>query len=200
MNDGDQAASFLWLLAAIVLVGSSLLSRRLPIGTALKMLLSWVLIFGAVFIIFTMKDDFADLGRRLLTDVRGDATPVAGDGREVRIRQSLDGHFWVDAELNGQKVRFLVDSGATTTSISTETARRAGISARGGLPAMVRTANGIVTVQRGRAESLVVGGIRRESLAVHMSDAFGDMNVLGMNFLSSLSGWSVERRWLILKP
>ncbi|SMF76684.1 retropepsin-like aspartic protease family protein [Allosphingosinicella indica] len=200
MKDGDQAANFLWLLAAIVLVGSSLFSRRLPFGSVLKMLLSWVLIFGAAFIIFTMKDDFADLGRRLLTDVRGDATPVAGAGQEIRIRQALDGHFWVDGTLNGQKVRFLVDSGATTTSISTETAKRAGVSARGGLPALVQTANGIVTVQRGRAESLVVGDIRRENLAVHMSDAFGDMNVLGMNFLSSLSGWGVEGRWLILKP
>ena len=30
--------------------------------------------------------------------------------------------------------------------------------------------------------------------------ASDDLNVLGMNFLSSLSGWGVEGRWLILKP
>jgi aspartyl protease family protein len=45
-----------------------------------------------------------------------------------------------------------------------------------------------------------VGTIERRRLAVHISAAFGEMNVLGMNFLSSLSGWGVEGRWLVLKP
>ena len=97
-------------------------------------------------------------------------------------------------------MRFLIDSGATTTSISAETARRAGIESGSGLPALVRTANGVVPVQRGRAEELKVGTIERRNVAVHISEAFGDMNVLGMNFLSSLSGWGVEGKWLVLKP
>jgi aspartyl protease family protein len=37
-------------------------------------------------------------------------------------------------------------------------------------------------------------------MAVEVSAAFGDMNVLGMNFLSSLSSWSVQGQWLVLKP
>jgi aspartyl protease family protein len=65
---------------------------------------------------------------------------------------------------------------------------------------MVRTANGVVPVQRARAALLEVGTIKRRNLAVHMSDAFGPMNVLGMNFLSSLSGWGVEGQYLILRP
>jgi aspartyl protease family protein len=63
----------------------------------------------------------------------------------------------------------------------------------------VQTANGVVTVQRGRAESMKVGPIERSDVAVHISDAFGDMNVIGMNFLSTLSGWGVEGRTLVLR-
>jgi aspartyl protease family protein len=102
--------------------------------------------------------------------------------------------------LNGHKVRFLVDSGATVTSISTQTARLAGIEAGDGIPALVQTANGVVPVQRARAERLKVGTIERSNLTVHVSEAFGPMNVLGMNFLSSLSAWGVEGQWLVLKP
>ena len=58
----------------------------------------------------------------------------------------------------------------------------------------------MVPVERGRAQTVKVGTIERRNLAVHISEAFGDMNVLGMNFLSSLSGWSVEGKWLVLKP
>lgn len=199
MNNGDQAANFIYLLGVLVLVASALMVRRIPVRHSLKMLLAWILIFAAVFIVFALRSDFAALGDRLLQSVQGTATPVQ-QGETLRVRQALDGHFWVDAELNGETVRFLIDSGATTTSISTTTAERAGIEPSGGFPVIVQTANGTVAVERGRAERVEVGSIVREDLAVHVSDGFGETNVLGMNFLSSLSAWGVEGGWLILKP
>lgn len=198
MNDGDQALSFVYLIGILVLVVSALMVRRIPIGQGLKMFAGWVLIFLAAFVAFALKDDFMALGKRVVAESRGEGQVVAA-GRELRIRKSLDGHFWVNAELNGKKVRFLVDSGATVTSISTDTAARADI-VPSGLPAIVQTANGTVQVGRARAERLKVGTIERRDMAVHVSEAFGPMNVLGMNFLSSLSGWGVEGQWLVLRP
>jgi aspartyl protease family protein len=199
LNDGDQAVHVIYLIGVLVLVASSLLVRRIPIAQGLKMLAAWVMIFGAAFIIFTMKDDFVALWDRVVLETRGGVVQEQR-GAELRVRRSPDGHFWVNAELNGERVRFLVDSGATTTSISKDIADRAGIRPSSGFPAMVRTANGVVAVQRGRAETLRVGTIERRDLAVHISEAFGDLNVIGMNFLSSLSSWSVEGRTLILRP
>jgi aspartyl protease family protein len=200
VNNGDQAADFVYLMAVLVLVISALMVRKIPIGQGLKMFAGWVMIFLAAFVAFTLKDDFIALGKRVMDEARGGGTVVVQAGEALRIKQSIDGHFWVDAQVNGEKVRFLIDSGATTTSISAETARRAGIEPSTGVPAMVRTANGIVQVQRGRADEVKVGTIERRKLAVHISEAFGEMNVLGMNFLSSLSGWGVEGQWLVLKP
>lgn len=195
-SNGDDALSFLYLVGCLVLVLSALLVRRIPIAQGLKMAFGWVLIFLAVFVAFSLKDDFVALGKRVF----GGQEQVVEAGRELRIRKSLDGHFWVTAKVNGESVRFLVDSGATTISISAETARRAGIEPSSAFPARVQTANGIVEVQRGRIDRLEVGTIERRELAVHVSEAFGPMNVLGMNFLSSLSGWSVEGQWLVLRP
>jgi aspartyl protease family protein len=199
VNDGDQALHFIYLLGVLVLVGSALAVRRIPLGQTVKMLLAWVLIFAAGFVIFALRDDFRDLGRRVLAEGRGDPVTVS-EGETLRIRQAPDGHYWVTGSINGESVRFLVDSGATVTSISAETARRAGIEARGGFPVMVQTANGTVAVQRGRAERLAVGSIERRDLPVHIHDGFGGTNVLGMNFLSSLSGWGVDQGWLVLRP
>jgi len=198
VNDGDQAIHVLYLLGCLVLIGSAFLVRRIPIAQGLKMFMGWVLIFGAAFVIFTLKDEFLALGSRLMVEVRGGTVEEAAPG-EVRIRQASDGHFWVDAELNGRPARFLIDSGATTTSISSQAAERAGIEPSGGFGTMVQTANGVVMVQRGRATSLRIGNIERGNVAVHISDGFGDTNVIGMNFLSSLRGWSVEGRTLVLK-
>jgi aspartyl protease family protein len=199
MNSADQTAEFIYLIAILVLVVSALMVRKIPIGQGLKMFAGWVLIFLAAFVAFSLKDDIIEFAQQVIDERRAESSGVQV-GETLEIKQALDGHFWVDGAINGQAVRFLVDSGATTTSISVDTARRAGIEPRGGLPAIVRTANGTVTVERGRAERLRIGHIERENVAVHISEGFGDVNVLGMNFLSSLSGWGVERNRLILKP
>lgn len=198
MNDGDQAVTFIYLIGVLMLVTSALLVRRIPFGQGLKMFAGWVLIFLAAFVAFTLKDDFMALGKRVLADSGGEGEAVAV-GRELRIRKAMDGHFWVNGELNGHKVRFLVDSGATVTSISTATARLADIEP-GGFPTYVETANGTIQVRRARAERLKVGTIERRDLAVHVAENFGPTSVLGMNFLSSLSSWGVEGQWLVLRP
>jgi len=198
VTDGDQAASFLYLIGVLVLVGSALMVQRIPLGQGIKMFAGWVLIFLAAFVAFALKDDFLALGKRVIAESRGEGQVVAV-GKELRIRKSMDGHFWVDGEINGKSVRFLVDSGATVTSISARTAERSGI-VTGGFPVMVSTANGVVQARRGRAERFEIGDIERRDFAVHVSETFGDTDVLGMNFLSSLSAWGVEGQWLVLKP
>lgn len=194
MNDGNQAANFLYLLLMLVLVGSALVARRLPIRQSLKLALIWVLLFALLFGAIALRHDFAALGRRIL----GEAQGTVQTGQTLRIKQAEDGHFWVDATLNGEKVRFLVDSGASTTSLGAATAARVGIASGGGFPVMIQTANGVVGAERGIAKRLVVGPVVREDLPVHFADAFGDTNVLGMNFLSSLTAWGVEGDWLVL--
>jgi len=196
--NGDQAVHLIWALGALVLVVSAFAVRRANMAQSLKMFAAWIMIFAAAFILFTFKDDFLALGQRVMVETRGGAEVDRQTG-ELGIRQAPDGHFWVDAEVNGVTVRFLVDSGATTTSLSRDTARRAGITSSSGR-AMVQTANGVVMVERGRVDRLVIGPIDRRDVAVHVSDAFGDLNVIGMNFLSSLSAWGVEGRTLKMRP
>ena len=63
----------------------------------------------------------------------------------------------------------------------------------------VRTGNGIILVATGRARELKVGDIVRRDLAIEIADG-DNLNVLGMNYLSTLTRWGVEGRWLILEP
>ena len=199
MSGGEQAANFLYLLLCLMLVGSGLMARRLPLGQSLKVIIAWLLIFAGIFLAFTLKDDFLALGRRLYAEVTGDNVVASGRG-ELRIRQSEDGHFHINGEVNGHAVRFLVDSGATVTTLSRAAARSAGVEADGGFGVIVDTANGSAVFDRGTAERLKIGPIERGGLAVQISrDEEDGLNVLGMNFLSTLDAWGVEGRTLILR-
>lgn len=122
-------------------------------------------------------------------------------GQELRVLMAPDGHFWVEASINGTHRRMLVDSGATVTAVPVETAEAAGLdTAANPVPVMIRTANGTIAAQSTRAKELRLGNIVARDLGVIVSPAFGDTHVLGMNFLSRLESWRVEGRTLILVP
>ena len=192
----DLMLGGVYILMAIMLVLGSLMSRREPAAKLFTMALAWIAIFAAGFVLFTFRDDFGWVTQRLKAEALG--TPVQ-QGRETRIPMAIDGHFWVDARLNGEKVKFLVDSGATMTTIDRETAMRAGVPVSERRDQFVRTGNGIIRVSTGRAQELEVGSITRHDLALQVADN-DDLNVLGMNFLSSLQRWGVQGRWLVLVP
>src|SRR3954464_14932984 len=113
-----------YILMAMMLVLGSLMSRRESVAKLLTMLLAWIAIFGAGFVLFTFRDNFGWVAQRLKAEAIG--TPVQ-QGRETRIPMAIDGHFWVIASVNGKGVKFLVDSGATMTTIDRESAMAAGV-------------------------------------------------------------------------
>ena len=191
----DWMLGSLYLLMAIMLVAGSLISRREKFAKLATIALAWIAIFGAGFVLFSFRDDLSYVAQRLKAEATGD--PVV-EGREVRIPMAIDGHFWIDAQLNGQKVKFLVDSGATMTTIGRDVAEAAGVAVNDGRTQVVRTGNGMLRVATGRADELSVGPIDRQNIGLHIADQ-EELNVLGMNYLSSLERWGVEGRWLILK-
>jgi aspartyl protease family protein len=198
VSGGDDALSFVYLMGCLVLVGSAFFVRRIPIAQGAKMALAWVLIFAVIFVGFTLRDDFAALAKRVVGETTGGGMTVADSG-EVRIRKAEDGHFWARAKINGEDVDFLVDSGATVTTVSADTASRTGLEPFGAtIPAM--TANGMAAARRSRAERMVVGGIERGDFPIHVAGERGETNLLGMNFLSTLSRWQVEGEYLVLVP
>lgn len=197
MDQSDRALQLVYAIGVLVLVGSAFAVRRVPLRQSLRMALAWLLIFAALFVVVALREDFRALGARLMEAVAG-APAEAPDGTLV-IRPRSDGHYWVSAQVNGHGARFLVDSGASVTTLSAATAQSAGLEPSGAFGALVDTANGPMIVHRGRAASFRVGSIERNNLAVHISPR-DTVNVIGMNFLSTLSSWGVEDGALVLRP
>jgi aspartyl protease family protein len=194
MMTNDLMLGGVYILMAMMLVLGSLMTRREPAARLVTMALAWIVIFAAGFVLFTFRDNFGWVAQRLKAEAVG--TPVE-QGRETRIPMAIDGHFWVVGRLNGERVRFLVDSGATMTTVDRDTALTAGVAVSPERDQFVRTGNGIIRVSSGRAARLKIGGIERQDVGLQIADN-DDLNVLGMNFLSSLSRWGVEGRWLVL--
>lgn len=197
MSD-DQSINLIYAIGGLVLVGSSLAARRMPMGQTLKMALAWVAIFAGLFVIVALRDDFGAIWQKVRMAAIGDGGQTVGGS--LRIPASEDGHYYAVAIVNGHSVRFLIDSGASVTSVSTETAKAVGIPLDGaGYPAIVETANGLAEAQRSSVGRFELGPIKREDMHIFVMEDLGDTNLLGMNFLSTLKSWRVEGRTLILE-
>ncbi len=209
MNGMDQAASTIWYILAMVLVGSALLSRRLPMGAMLRMALIWVAIFILLLGLFTLaersgffRNQFgSDNGTAMEQGGPAHVPPARSEGQSLHIPVAPDGHYWVEGSLNGTKARFLIDSGATFTALSEETARAAGLNFTLGEPGVIMsTANGDVEARRSSVATLAIGPIQTSDLDVVVSPAFGEVNVIGMNLLSRLDSWGVRNGQMVLTP
>ena len=191
-----------WQHLAIYAVAAALLImllQRIPyVGRIVRFAFSLGLLAFLIFILLQQAPYQPELAR--FTQKLGlDDQKVAG--KELRVRMSSDGHFWVLASINGVDRRMLIDSGATVTAISSQAAREANVDTGTGLaPVVLRTANGAAPAQTGKVEELRVGNIVARNLRIVTSPGLGNLDVIGMNFLSKLESWRVEGRTLILVP
>ena len=198
MNIMEDGPSLIWGVVCILLLVSSLAARRLPLSYIAKAALAWIAIFAALFAIFSFRFEFISIWERVTADISGTAGQSIS-GEAIELRRQDDGHYWIMVDINGKPVRFMVDSGATMTAINATTAKEAGVEADG-YPIILNTANGRVVAKRGNVQSLVVGPHKIENHPVVVSESFGDVNLLGMNFLNDMQSWRVEANEMILIP
>ena len=171
----------------------------MPLGYVAKAAFAWIAIFATLFAIFSFRFEFKAVWERVNADISGTAGQSVR-GEEITIRRQDDGHYWFQLDVNGKPVRFMIDSGATTTAVNGNTARETGIQVdKTGYPVFLDTANGRVTAQRGVILSLKIGSQEIGRHNVVVSESFGDTNVLGMNFLDTMQSWKVEANVMTLK-
>jgi len=191
-----------WQHLAIYAVGAALiimLLQRIPvIGRLVRFAISLGLLAFLIFVVLQQAPYQPELSR-LTSSLGLDDQQVSG--KELHVKMAPDGHFWVLASINGVKRRMLIDSGATVTALSEQTAAAARVKTGTNIaPVMLRTANGIAAARTGSIEELKVGNIVARNLKIVTAPGLGELDVLGMNFLTRLQSWRVEGNTLVLVP
>ena len=200
---GEQdRVRLVYLLLLLVLVSSSILAgRRLRLrlrGVAQAAAL-WVLIVAVVALGITYRLELGAIGARVLGELLPHRGTVLGEG-EIRFPAGADGHFRIEALVDGTPIRFLVDTGASGIVLSPADARRIGFDPDElGFTGFAETANGTVRTAPVRLGAVEIGPIRLHDLPASVNQAAMRGSLLGMSFLERLRSFEIRDGTLILR-
>lgn len=127
--------------------------------------------------------------------------PLEAEGNAAAIAKATDGHYWAEADVNGSRVRFLVDTGATAVALTLNDAKRLGFDpAQLDYSYQVMTASGQARAAAVKLASISVSGTRVANVDALVIEKGLDTSLLGMTYLGRLSRWEATKTSLILRP
>jgi aspartyl protease family protein len=127
------------------------------------------------------------------------AAPAASSSVEVTLERNSDKHFYADASVNGQKVHFLVDTGASEIALTEDDARKAGLTVDPNKYELVgEGASGIVRGQYVELKDVQLDGIRLGGAkAVIVQGA--NISLLGQPFLETVDEIVIRKDEMVLR-
>lgn len=122
--------------------------------------------------------------RRIVLGAAAVRIGSAASGSEATLTADARGHFYGNASINGQSMRFLVDTGATMVSMGASEARRAGLNPSDGTQVHVQTANGVARAWHLRLDTIMIEGIKMHGVDALVHEGELPIVLLGMSFLN----------------
>lgn len=197
---GYDAAMMVRMAAILAVISSGLLFvREINLKQTIRNILMWIGVAGVLALGFAYQEPLREVAIRLRSGfIPGE--PVHTGTREMVISESEGGNYLVYGTVNGARVRFLVDTGASDIVLSPSDARRANIDF--GLldfDHSYETANGVGKGALTRVRTLSVGGVNFTDVAVSVNGAEMNASLLGMVFLRKFKSFSFSQGKLTLK-
>jgi len=186
------------LLLSIFLIPSIFYSK-INSSQALKSAAIWLGLGFVLFVGYAYRDEASSVFGRLT----GELIPNSAQnvGQTAVIRKGQDGHFSVDALVDGQRIRFLIDTGASDVVLSPLDAKRLGFNLeRLRYSKTYRTANGSVKGAPVILGQITIGSIQLSNVPASVNGADMNRSLLGMRFLNQLSRFEISGNQLILTP
>ncbi len=178
-------------------------ARRVGLGAFARVLggaAIWTAIVIGLTGVYASRFEVSDVADRIMAELFP-GEPQIGQGGAVIVTRRLGGELIIPANVNGARVAFLFDTGASSVVLRAEDAKRIGVDAAGlDFNVGVVTANGSAMAAPTRIDEIAVGPIvmRNVRALVARPGALSE-SLIGMSYLDRLQSFSVERGRLILK-
>lgn len=194
-NTGDDTFHAVYLITLLLMVSSGVihLIRNKPSET-IRNLIIWGLIFVAIIIAYSFRHQF-----------KSELLPSNGiennSDNSVSFRSSNDNHFYINTIINGENIKFMVDTGASDVTITPSIARKIGIDVDSlQYNKVYSTANGKVQGASIIIDKMEISGINFYNIKASVNKVEMSAPLLGMSFMNKLSKYEVHQDTLTIWP
>ena len=193
LQSPDNYLAIIPLVAILVFLILRVFSSEVKLNVVLRNVFAWVFIFLLVIVGYSYRYELEDAYSHVLGNLMPSEGRVNQDN-SVTFRKSMGGQFHVNAEVNGQKVNFLLDTGASKITLSRGDALRLGFDLKKlSYNIRMNTANGINLAAYVRLDEIRVGDIVMKNMDAYVNKNGLDGSLLGMNFLNRLSKYEFSK-------
>lgn len=196
----EKRGSF-YLLLLLAFLGYSLFKNRThSFWHSFLHVTLWSLIFIALLTGYSYRYTLYRVKDQLVGSLIP-ARPIATSQGALQFRIANDGHYYIQAEIEGHNVTFMLDTGASDIVLSPAVAEELGITP-GQLIFNKRyeTANGTIRGASVLLPSMTIGTFTLHNIYVSVNEADMQTPLLGMRFLEMLKGYEVKEGILTLYP
>ena len=188
----DDTAVLIYLVLLLLVVGGSMvISNRAHLNKSLQQIAIWALIFVGAVGAFSLRDRF----EQVLFPERA----VIMENGTVSFNRARDGHFYAEVEVNGQKIEFVIDTGATDIVLSEADAEKLGYPVDDLIfSGRASTANGTVAMARIWLDSIVLGRFVDNNIAASVNGGALETSLLGMRYLGRFSKIEIKGSRMVL--
>ena len=174
------------------------------ISWALRKLMIWGLLGVAILIVIENRESLMKAvgldsasSQRQITVAKKDGD--SSESREMMYRADQWGHFVLDVHVNGERLNFMVDTGASLVVLNLDDARKAGLRPKVlDYKYPVQTANGVVRVALVNLRDLRIGQLKIRNVKAAVNGAPMGISLLGNSFLARLPSYKVRDDRLII--
>lgn len=190
----DDTARLIYLaLLGCAIAGSMFALYRGRLSRGVRDAAIWGLIFLGFIAAYGLRHE--------ISGALNPSQAVMTDQGAVMLRRGADGHFRLQAEVNGAPVTFLVDTGASDVVLTQADARRAGLDPKSlSYTRYAQTANGSAAFAPVRLDRLEFAGLSARDVPAAVSQGELFTSLLGMSYLDRFSRVTVEGERMLLAP
>ncbi|MEZ5690785.1 MAG: TIGR02281 family clan AA aspartic protease [Rickettsiales bacterium] len=194
LSNEDNQMNLVYLV--VLLSAFAVSMNRFSFSQTVKYTVAWLAIIMLLVIGYSYRDVF--LNSRIGTELIPARPLLSGDGNVV-IKLSQNGHFHINAKVNGKYVNFMIDTGASDVVLNRRDAERVGIPLSSlSFSKIYSTANGITTGAPVKLDSLQLGDFTLNNFPASVNKGDLDSSLLGMSALQALGGFRVDGDIMII--
>jgi len=189
----DQMANFVYMAVLLTFLAGGMFTRdNVNKKQAFGHLMSWLIIMLVFVMLYSFKGDFAVIKNKMAGSLFPASATYNHDG-SVSFNLSDDRHFYVNAYVEGVKVKFMVDTGASKVVLTQNDAKRLGLNLNQlDYTQKSYTANGEVWGAPIKIDSFMVGDYELENVSASINSGEMETSLLGMAYLNLLKSYRVE--------